>query len=284
MQSSLLPDEARAAALLAASCALPGTPGHRNELHGRLTPAPVPTSLGDLAAAATASGLAPVWERFFGINGTAGWHDLSARLARVQRRVREDGATYNVYAEGGDSARCWPLELLPLLITAQEWVGIEAGVQQRARLLASVLADIYGAQDLLHDGFLPPSLVLAHPQYLRPMHGVRPAGGHWLQMVAFDLARRPDGQWRVVGHRSQAPSGLGYLLENRLVIGQQFPEAFRELKVQRVASAFRALMDGLLRVSPAGARSRVALLTPGPRNETYFEHVFLARYLGVTLV
>ena len=275
MQSSLLPDEAPEAAVLAASSALHGTPGHRDELRGFLTGSP---------GAAGPLDLAPVWERFFNANGTAGWLDLAARLARVQRRVREDGATYNVYAEGGDSARSWPLELLPLLITPQEWTRIEAGVKQRARLLDAVLSDIYGEQDLLHDGFLPPSLVLAHPQYLRPMHGVKPAGGRWLQMVAFDLARRPDGQWRVVGHRSQAPSGLGYLLENRLIIGQQFPEAFRELKVQRVASAFRALMDGLLRVSPGGERSRVALLTPGPRNETYFEHVFLARYLGVTLV
>lgn len=275
MQSSLLPDETPGAALLAAASALAGTTGHHDELRGVLVGSGSP---------ATPSGLAPVWERFFEANGVAGWLDLSARLSRVQRRVREDGATYNVYAEGGESARSWPLELLPLLITPDEWRHIEAGVRQRARLLDATLADLYGPQDLLHDGLLPPSLVLAHPQYLRPMHGVRPAGNRWLHVVAFDLARAPDGGWRVVGQRTQSPSGLGYLLENRLIIGQQFPEAFRSLKVQRVASAFRTMIEGLLRDSPAGTHSRIALLTPGPRNETYFEHVFLARYLGITLV
>lgn len=277
MQTSLLSDDGPEAAVLAASSALRGTLGHHDELRGLLSGAAA-------ADPGDPSGLTPVWARFFNANGHAGWHDLPARMARAQRRVREDGATYNVYAEGGDSARTWPLELLPLLLTPDDWARIEAGVQQRARLLDAALGDIYGAQDLLHEGLLPPSLVLAHPQYLRPMHGVQPAGGHWLQVVGFDLARGPDGHWWVVGQRTQAPSGLGYLLENRLIIGQQFPEAFRALRVQRIASAFRALMDGLLRASPAGEQSRVALLTPGPRNETYFEHVFLARYLGVTLV
>lgn len=272
MPSSLFPVEDADAAQLAASAACHGTYGHHDELHGVL------------AGPGRTGALAPVWARFFRVNGPAGWNDLAARQARVQRRIREDGATYNVYAEGGDGARSWPLELLPLLITPDEWRHIDAGVRQRARLLDATLADVYGAQDLLHEGLLPPSLVLAHPQYLRPMHGAEPAGGRRLQIVAFDLARDPDGQWRVVGQRAQAPSGLGYLLENRLIIGQQFPEAFRAMRVQRVASAFRGLMEGLMRASPAGERSRVALLTPGPRNETYFEHVFLARYLGVSLV
>ncbi|MBK6715764.1 MAG: circularly permuted type 2 ATP-grasp protein [Burkholderiales bacterium] len=227
---------------------------------------------------------APLWQHFFEATGRDGWLDLGARQVRVQRRVREDGATYNVYADGREAVRPWPLEMLPLLIGAQEWQRIEAGVQQRARLMDATLADVYGAQTLIRDGLLPPSLVYGHPQYLRPMHGVRPIDGAWLHLIAVDLARGPDGHWWLVGHRIQAPSGLGYLLENRLIISQQFPEAFREMKVQRIAGAFRSLMEGLLRASPAGERSRVALLTPGPHNETYFEHVFLARYLGITLV
>ncbi|MEY8877050.1 MAG: circularly permuted type 2 ATP-grasp protein, partial [Leptothrix sp. (in: b-proteobacteria)] len=235
----------------------------------------------DVTAAAAA--IAPLWQRFFDSTGIEGWLDLPARRERVQRRVREDGATFNVHSEGGGE-RSWPLEMLPLLIGAREWAHIERGVCQQARLMNAAMADIYGPQELLHDGALPVSLVLGHPQYLRPMHGVRPPGDAWLHLVAVDLARGPDGHWWVVGRRTQAPSGLGYLLENRLIIAQQFPEAFRDLRVQRIASAFRALMDGLLQASPAGERSRVALLTPGPRNETYFEHVFLARYLGVSLV
>ncbi len=228
--------------------------------------------------------LSGVWQRFSDAIGPTGWVDLAARHARVQRRIREDGATYNVNAYGGTGERTWPLELLPFLIDREEWPAIEQGVAQRARLLNAVMADLYGEQRLLHEALLPASLVCAHPQYLRALHGVPARGEQWLHVVAVDLARGPDGNWWVVGHRTQAPSGLGYLLENRLIIGQQFIEAFRDLSVQRVASAFQALLAGLMRVSPAGERSRIALLSPGPLNETYFEHVFLARYLGLTLV
>lgn len=258
---------------LATAGALHGNPGHFNELSGQLSQAgPEP------------SGLAPLWRRFFQANGAPGWHDLPARAARVQRRVQDDGATYNVYQDGTQSQRVWPLELLPMLLGSEEWAAIERGVLQRARLLNATLADVYGDRRLLDEGLLPPSLVLAHPQYLRPLHGCKPPGGVHLHVLAFDLARGPDGGWWLLGQRTQAPSGLGYLLENRLIIAQQFPEAFRDLHVQRVAASFQTLLQGLMRLSPAGERSRVVLLTPGPHNETYFEQVFLARYLGLTLV
>ena len=279
-QSSLLPEDELLpdAVALAAAAALRGKPGHHDELRGRLSSA---------AAGSGAAEMSPLWRRFFQATGVAGWQDLEARAARVQRRVQEDGATYNVYSEGmsGDtSARVWPLELLPMLVDADEWQGIERGVIQRAHLLNKTLADVYGERRLLDAGLLPPSLVFAHPQYLRPMHGCQPPGGVHLHVVAFDLARCEDGLWWVVGQRTQAPSGLGYMLENRLIVAQQFPEAFRELSVQRVGASFQALLQGLMRLSPEGERSRVALLTPGPHNETYFEHAFLARYLGLTLV
>ena len=116
------------------------------------------------------------------------------------------------------------------------------------------------------------------------MHGVRPAGGTHLHIAAFDMARDPAGDWWVVSQRTQAPSGLGYLLENRLIISRMFPEAFGDLKVQRLAASYRALVDGLRAMCPGGNDARVVLLTPGPYNETYFEHAYLARYLGLTLV
>jgi uncharacterized circularly permuted ATP-grasp superfamily protein/uncharacterized alpha-E superfamily protein len=254
---------------------LAGSDGHYDELHGRLN-----------APGAPRNAIAPLWRQFFDASGTPGWQDLAARAQRVQRRVQEDGATYNVYSEESSrqAPRQWPLELLPMLIGADEWAAIETGIAQRARLLNAAMADVYGERRLLDEGLLPPSLVLGHPQYLRPMHGITPHGGVHLHVAAFDLSRGPDGGWWVLGQRCQAPSGLGYLLENRLIIAQQFPEAFRGLRVQRVAASFQTLLQGLLRLSPAGERSRVVLLTPGPHNETYFEQVFLARYLGLTLV
>ena len=273
VQTSLLPDDAPAASALARDAAQRGSTGSFDELRG------LPAEEG-----AASAELAPAWRDFFDAAGPEGWIDLAQTRARIEHRVVDDGVTYNVYAEGAAAPSAWPLEPLPFLIDAQAWAGIEAGVRQRARLLDAVLADVYGSRSLLDDGLLPASLVLAHPQYLRAMHGCRPAGGVHLHVAAFDLARGPDGQWRIVSQRTQAPSGLGYLLQNRLIISQQFPAAFRDLHVQRVAAGFLGLLQGLQRLSPMGENARVVLLTPGPHNETYFEHAFLARYLGVTLV
>lgn len=254
---------------LARASLQPGTPGHWAEWSG------------DGAGHLPMSGR---WESFFRSLGASGWGDLAARMQRVQHRVREDGATYNVYADEGDGARPWPLQLLPMIIEADEWAVIEHGVLQRARMLEAALADLYGEQRLLADALVPASLVLAHPHFLRPIHGIRPVGGLRLPIVAFDLARAPEGGFCVLAQRLQAPSGLGYLLENRVIVGPQFHDPFATLRIQRIGATFRTLLDGLLQASPAGERSRIVLLTPGPRNETYFEHAFLARYLGVALV
>jgi len=247
----------------------------------------------ELRGALTAPGdppppLAAHWQQFFDVLGSSveagSAAEWTARAAHVQRRVREDGATYNVHAADGDTSREWPLQLLPFIVGADEWLAIERGVQQRARLLNATLADVYGAQTLLREAVLPPSLVFAHPQYLRPLHGAMPAGSVHLHVAAFDLARGPEGRWWVLSQRLQAPSGLGYLLENRLVVAQEFSEAFANLHVQRVGATFSAWLDALRALSSAGERARIVLLTPGPMHETYFEQVFLARYLGIALV
>ncbi|RYF38182.1 MAG: A circularly permuted ATPgrasp family protein, partial [Comamonadaceae bacterium] len=173
--------------------------------------------------------------------------------------------------------------LFPLILSPEDWSQIDTGIRQRARLLNEIMADVYGPQTLLAKGLLPAALVQGHPGYLRAMQGVEPAGGIFLHIAAFDLARGPDGKWWVVSQRTQAPSGLGYLLENRLTISLLFPEAFREMQVQRLAASYKALVDSM-KAQSVGADSRIVLLTPGPYNETYFEHAYLARYLGLTLV
>ena len=198
--------------------------------------------------------------------------------------MRDNGITYNVYADANGPQRPWSLDLFPLIISPDSWQQIEAGVLQRVRLLDRIMADVYGPQRLLAKNLLPPALVQGHPGYLRAMHGVKPAGGTHLHIAAFDMARDPNGDWWVVSQRTQAPSGLGYLLENRLIISRLFPEAFRDLKVQRLAATYRALVEGLQGMCPGDSEPRIVLLTPGPYNETYFEHAYLARYLGLTLV
>jgi uncharacterized circularly permuted ATP-grasp superfamily protein/uncharacterized alpha-E superfamily protein len=226
--------------------------------------------------------------------------DLDRRVGQVEQRIRQDGVTHNVFSDAakpGASARPWSLELLPLLIEPADWANIEAGVIQRAELSQHMLSDLYGPQRLLREGLLPPALLLRHPGWLRPMVGAEPPGGQGgepglrLFIVAFDLARGPDGRWWQVAQRTQGPSGLGYVLHNRLVIARQFAEAFRDLHVQRIASSYRRLLDTLERCarqipsSKGGSPTpRLVLLTPGPYSETYFEHAYLARYLGVPLV
>ncbi len=258
---------------MVASLAPPAATGHFDELRGGVC-AP-----GTAGAAPTDS-----WSRFFGNLGKDGFQDLDRRTVNLGRQVRDNGITYNVYADANGPQRPWSLDLFPLIITPESWQQIETGVLQRVKLLDRIMADVYGPQQLLAGNLLPPALVHGHPGYLRPMHGVRPAGGTHLHIAAFDMARDPAGDWWVVSQRTQAPSGLGYLLENRLIISRMFPEAFGDLKVQRLAASYRALVDGLRAMCPGGNDARVVLLTPGPYNETYFEHAYLARYLGLTLV
>ncbi len=263
------PDDACAQAL---ALARPVAAGHHDELRGGLAGDDGPTSL------------TPQWCEFFRQLGAEGLADLDRREQGVARQLSDNGVTYNVYADQDSLQRPWSLDLLPLIITSAEWAGLEAGVLQRARLLNDILRDLYGPQRLLAEGMLPPALVQGHPGYLRAMHGARPPGETWLHLVAVDLARGPDGRWWVVSHRTQSPSGLGYLLENRITIGRQFPAAFNSLHIQRLGASYQALMQGLRTLSPRGADARIALLTPGPYNETYFEHAYLARYLGLPLV
>ena len=225
-----------------------------------------------------------VWQQFLQQSDAQSAAELDQRYANLQRQIRDNGVTYNVYADQEGPQRPWSLDLFPLLVDAPQWQRIEAGVLQRMQLLETLMRDVYGPQNFLRQGLLPPALVHGHPGYVRSLQGVVPSGGVYLHVTAFDLARGPDGLWWLLGQRCQAPSGLGYLLENRLAVSRQFPTAFQGMRVQRLAATYRALMDSLKRLSPAGAQAHIALLTPGPYNETYFEHAYLARYLGLSLV
>jgi uncharacterized circularly permuted ATP-grasp superfamily protein/uncharacterized alpha-E superfamily protein len=236
---------------------------------------------------AAAQGYVPLsqpWSEFLQHLGPQGLGDMNTRMAQLERQVRDNGISYNVYADADRPQRPWSLDLFPLMVDALSWQQIEAGVLQRMRLLEHIMFDAYGPQRLVKTGMLPTALVQGHPGYLHAMQGAAPVGGQHLALAAFDLARGPDGCWWMMSQRTEAPSGLGYLLENRLIISRQFPQAFEAMPVQRLAEAYRGLVDGLKQRSPGGADAHIALLTPGPYNETYFEHAYLARYLGLTLV
>ena len=227
----------------------------------------------------------PHWRGFLRSVRELGGPELLRRWDAAQRLIHDNGVTYNVYGDPRGMDRPWQLDAFPLVVASEEWRGLRAGLEQRAVLLDLLLADLHGPQRLLHEGLLPAELVFAHPGFLRPCHGLALPEDRHLHVYAADLARSPDGQWWVLADRTQAPSGAGYALENRIVLARALPEAFREGRIARLAGFFRTLRDTLRRLAPGGRDNpRIALLTPGPYNETYFEHAYLARYLGWTLV
>ncbi len=227
----------------------------------------------------------PHWAPFLSSLTDLGTDEVARRWQTALHRIRENGVTYNVYGDPLGMDRPWNLDAIPLLIPPAEWAALETGLIQRAKLLNLILADVYGPQALLRDGSLPPALVYANPGFWRPLHHIPVPNNTFLHLIAVDLARSADGQWWVLSDRTQAPSGAGYALENRIVLAETFPDLFREFQVKRLASFFRAFRENLINLAPSRTNNpRIVLLTPGPLNETYFEHSYLARYLGFPLV
>ncbi|MBX3191793.1 MAG: circularly permuted type 2 ATP-grasp protein [Labilithrix sp.] len=230
----------------------------------------------------------PHWRTFLTHIGSLPPETMSRRHRFVTDAIVSDGVTYNVYADPKGASRPWELDVLPFILSADEWRSISAAVAQRARLLNAVLGDLYGPQKLIAEGLIPPALVYGQRSFLWPMTGITPRDGVSMHVYAADLARSPDGRWWVLADRTRGPSGAGYALQNRITLVRAFPDAFREMHVEPLAPFFNAIQDALLRLSPVDATDGEAplavLLTPGPYNETYFEHSFLARHLGFPLV
>lgn len=223
------------------------------------------------------------WAALFATMGLDDSDHLCAVAMESERLIREIGISYTIYEDAGSGARPWSFDPLPLVLTAHEWAGLEAGIAQRARLLNAILGDLYGPMKLFHSGLLPPSLALANPGFLRPLHGARPAKGIWLHLLAVDLVRLPDGRWRALSDRTQAPSGMGYALANREVSSRLFGDALASAGVRPLSPFFEGLRDSLSALSPVEDPT-IVVLTPGPFNETFFEHAYQARGLGCRLV
>lgn len=207
--------------------------------------------------------------------------EIMARFVSAERHIRDTGISFRIYGDQREHA--WPLGSLPLVIEAAEWRSLSAGLIQRAELMEAILADVYGPGRLVADGLLPAAVVAGSPEYLRPLQGVSAPGGRFLKLYAADIGRGPDGAWRVLADRTQAPSGLGYALENRMVLGRTFPDVLESLQVERFPAFFQAFREGLAAGS-ARADPRICLLTSGPYSSTYVEQAALARYLGLMLV
>ncbi|TVZ37974.1 putative circularly permuted ATP-grasp superfamily protein [Alteromonadaceae bacterium 2753L.S.0a.02] len=209
---------------------------------------------------------------------------MAERQNKAARILRDDGATYNIYGEDSKPGRTWELDLVPALLSSEEWGHIESGLLERAELFNAILKDLYGDRELIRHGILPSEALFAHGGFLRPCHGVTTPGEHELIIHAVDMMRTEDGEIFVLTDRTQAPSGMGYALENRTVMSRVLPSLFRDSQVHRLAAFFQRLRHKLTSLSVNHDQPRVALLTPGAHNETYFEHAYLANYLGFSLV
>ncbi len=226
----------------------------------------------------------PHWQELADALNKIGPSGLADRWHEGKRLIHDNGVTYNVYGDPQSTERPWPLDPIPFILETGEWEGIEAAIVQRATLLNLILRDVYGPQKLMREGKIPPELIFEHRGFLRPCCGVTLPGNTWLHSYSADIARAPGGRWWVLADRTQAPSGAGYALENRLVSVRVLPDVFRAGNVQRLAPFFQKYRDQLRSLAPKRENPRVVVLTPGPYNETWFEHAFLARYLGYTLV
>jgi uncharacterized circularly permuted ATP-grasp superfamily protein/uncharacterized alpha-E superfamily protein len=209
---------------------------------------------------------------------------LSERVESARRQLEESGATVNLLDDR--AAPRWTFDPLPFVVAPDEWAALETGLIQRARLLDAILADVYGPQSLLKERLLPPMLVHANRHFHRPCQvtdGAAPT--RHLAHYAVDLVRLGDGRWHVLADHTEVPAGIGYALEMRRVLARSLPEAFRSIPVRHLRPFVDRWHDSLLALAPADiAQPNMAVLTPGSLSATYFEHVYLARALGVPLV
>ncbi|MSR60140.1 MAG: hypothetical protein EXS05_21290 [Planctomycetaceae bacterium] len=227
----------------------------------------------------------PHARHFFSLLKTLGLSEVNRRWADARQLIHENGVTYNVYGDPRGMNRPWQFDPIPQLISAADAALLEQGLIQRGRLLEAVMHDLYGPQTCLREGLLPRNLIYPNPSFLRSCHNIEVPLNRYLHLYAANIGRGADGLFRVLGDRTQSPSGAGYALENRIVLSRMLPDAFRECRVQRLATFFRTLRDTLRAIAPHDRDNpRIVLLTPGPYNETYFEHAYLARYLRCTLV
>ena len=205
---------------------------------------------------------------------------------RRDRAFTQRGITFEITSPDRQARdRPFPLDLVPRVVPASEWEAIEAGLRQRIKALNAFIGDVYGRQEILREGVIPWALVLGCPSFRRAVHGVRPPGGIWCTVAGCDLVRDGDGTWRVLEDNVRTPSGVSYVLENRLAMTRLVPELFAGYRVQPVDGYPALLREALLEVAPAlGDEATVVVWTPGPANSAYFEHAFLARQMGVELV
>ncbi len=225
----------------------------------------------------------PVWTDFIAHIASLSPDDLARRFGRGDQYLQNAGVLFRQYDEDISSERDWPLSHIPVILDDAEWAEISAGLIQRADLLEDVVRDIYGDNRLVASGQLPATLLTQNPAWLRPLVGVTPPSGQYLNFMSFDIGRGPDGRWWVISDMIEAPAGAGFAIENRVAMSRVFPGFFAQSNIHRLAGFFQDIQQSLQMLRGNG-NGEIAVLSPGPMNEGYFEHAYIARYLGLLLV
>lgn len=208
--------------------------------------------------------------------------DRALRAVRMDRRVRDTGIAYDIFADPSSRTQRWQLDLVPMVISGAEWQWLSVALIQRARLFDALLSDVYGAQSLMRSGLVPPELIFSDRAFLAPCQDVLPQSGP-LQFYAADIARGADGRWRIIDSHTETLAGVGFALANRVVHTHVAGDLFRHANAMRLAAYFHRLQSALT-LHSGRDNARIALLTPGPHHDDYFSHAYLARYLGYLLV
>ena len=230
-------------------------------------------------------GIKPYWNVLFKGLNNLGENGLNSRQKDIDWLLSENGVTYNVYNDPKGLHRPWNLNVVPFLLHDSEWKVVEKGLKQRAEILDLVLKDIYGERTLIKNGIVPHEVIYGHRGFLRQCSGISYTTEKFLSIYSADISRGTDGRLWVVNDRTEAPSGMGYALENRSTTSRILPEMFSKMNVKRLSGFFNEFNQMLIDASPENKENpNIVILTPGSHNETYFEHAYLASFLGYPLV
>tara|TARA_R110002050_G_scaffold24083_3_gene64295 strand:- start:58450 stop:61005 length:2556 start_codon:yes stop_codon:yes gene_type:complete len=225
------------------------------------------------------------WEKLLSNLKQIGKENLLAKQNEINWLMDENGVTYNVYNDPKGLHRTWNLNIVPFIVHQNEWGTIEKGITQRAELINLILKDIYGKRELIKNGIIPQEVIFAHRGFLRQCDQIQYKTAKNLLIYSADLARGPDGRMWVVNDRTQAPSGMGYALENRYSLSRVVPNVFQDINVKQPSHFFYEFNQMLIEAAPQNKENpNIVILTPGPHNETYFEHAYMASFLGYPLV
>lgn len=210
---------------------------------------------------------------------------LRGRRSAADAAILEMGISFTVYSEEGNIDRAWPFDIIPRLIELQEWKKIEAGLKQRLKALNCFIDDVYNDQAIIKDGLLPADLITSSSNFRPECVGMSPKFGSWANICGSDLVRDGDGVMYVLEDNLRVPSGVSYMIENRVITKRVFPELLQNLNVMPVDDYPMQLLEMLLSIAPRPESTpQIAVLTPGIYNSAYFEHAFLAQRMGVELV